>query len=547
MADCRLVRCGRELRTAGFLLLISGAFVVSLAAATDQFSVSPVPLGQFSPESKKDRPSSESLGVTSADSAGRRSQDLERFLARQTEQWEENAQFWTDEISKAPTTIFYYRRLLLALSKLDRCDEMRAWTGRVLEFDPLDSYARWVTGACCYKHDRFQYAVDYLEPSTWFDPSNFYAQRDLGYCLYHLHSYHRAADALKFAADLRPDDFGVNYWLGVSLAIDRDYKAAIAPLTRAIELRENDSLPFHWRGFANARLGHYAEAIPDLEKALALKSDDRSTRSLLFGAYLFVGEVSKATDLFPVLVQVATIVLVALYLMGLVPLLWLSFRRSNREFPNVFLPIGWTLVMVEGQIALLLLLGLLGRFRPLANPVGAVLLAESPILVGAAGFARKRWGAPFARPFRFGGSGVILRGFGLLLCVLVMNGALALLAGQNAPLQNTIPIFRTALMKAPIISAFAIALVIPAAEEILFRGLLFGALQRWLRSRLTIVITAFLFAAFHGQPRIMIQLFIFGCVLGWARSRTGSIALPFLLHAANNCVAVIAILNMPAP
>lgn len=142
---------------------------------------------------------------------------------------------------------------------------------------------------------------------------------------------------------------------------------------------------------------------------------------------------------------------------------------------------------------------------------------------------------------------MILKGFGLLFCVLLMNAALGLLAGQQAPLENTMPIFRAALMKAPFISALAIGLVIPAAEEVLFRGLLFGSLQRWLRPRLTILITAFLFAAFHLQARIMIQLFIFGCVLGWARSRTGSIALPFLLHAVNNCVAVIGILNMPAP
>ncbi len=498
------------------------------------------------PEFKTDKkPFSDSLGSRSGDAASRRLEDQELRRVRQREQWEENAVFWEEQIAKDPATVFYYQRLVFALKNLDRCEEIERWTRRVLQIDPLDTYARWLAGACCYDHRHFEAAVGYLEPSTWLNPSNFFAQQDLGYSLYYLHQYHRAAEVLKFAVDLRPKDFSVNYYQGVSLVLDRDYEAAIGPLSRAAELRPDDGLPFRWRGSAKARLGRYAEAIPDLEKALSLKSDDRSTRILLFSSYLVVGELSKAVDLFPVAARAGAVGLVSIYLIGLIPLLWLSFRPSSREFPNVFLPIGWTLLMVEGQIAFLFFLGLWRWLRPLANPVGAVVLADAPILLGAIGFAKKKWGASFGRPFNFGGRDG-LRAFGLLLGVLIFDAITSLLAGQRAPLQDTIPIFRMALMRSPIVSAFAIGVVIPAAEEVLFRGLLFGALQRWLRPVWTIVITAFLFAAFHGQVRIFIQLFVFGCVLGWARHRTNSIALPFLLHAVNNCLAMATILSMPS-
>jgi membrane protease YdiL (CAAX protease family)/tetratricopeptide (TPR) repeat protein len=490
------------------------------------------------------KPFSDSLGAVSADAAGRPLQDQVNRRARQREQWEENAVVWEKQVAKDPVTIFYYHRLIFALKNLDRCEEIKLWTQRVLQIDPLDTYARWLAGACCYDHSHFETAVEYLEPSTWLNPSNFFAQRDLGYSLYYLHQYHRAAAVLKFAVDLRPNDFNVNYYEGVSLVFDRNYEAAIDPLNRAAELRPNDGLPFRWRGFAKARLGRYLEAIPDLEKALSLKKDDRSTRVLLFTAYLVVGELSKAIDLFPVAARAGAVGLVSIYLIVLIPLLWLSFRPSSREFPNVFLPIGWTLLMVEGQMAFLFFLGLWRWLRPLANPVGAVVLADAPILIGAMGFAKKRWGASFARPFRFGGRDVVLGAFGLLLGVLILDAIIGLFAGQDEPLQNTVPIFRMALMRSPIVSAFAIGVVVPAAEEVLFRGLLFGAFQRWLGPRLTIVITAFLFAAFHGQVRILFQLFIFGCVLGWARYRTNSIALPFSLHAVNNCLAMTTILSM---
>jgi hypothetical protein len=85
----------------------------------------------------------------------------------------------------------------------------------------------------------------------------------------------------------------------------------------------------------------------------------------------------------------------------------------------------------------------------------------------------------------------------------------------------------------------AIATVAPATEEILFRGLLFGAIGRRLSGPWTIVVTAAVFALAHLQPIYFVPLFGVGLVLGWARQKSGGLVLPILLHCVNNCGALL--------
>ena len=88
-----------------------------------------------------------------------------------------------------------------------------------------------------------------------------------------------------------------------------------------------------------------------------------------------------------------------------------------------------------------------------------------------------------------------------------------------------------------------IAVAAPLAEEILFRGLLYGALQRWLSARWIIVLTALVFAVVHLQPLYFPPLFCFGLVLGWARHKSGTLALPFFIHLLNNSIALLLVIN----
>ena len=110
------------------------------------------------------------------------------------------------------------------------------------------------------------------------------------------------------------------------------------------------------------------------------------------------------------------------------------------------------------------------------------------------------------------------------------------------PLQRTIPLIKDALRSSPIFTFLAIGIIAPIAEEILFRGLIFGALQKWLQPGWVICWTSLLFAIAHLELIGLVPLIALGAILGWVRYRTGSIGLSILLHAANNCLATFALM-----
>ncbi len=101
--------------------------------------------------------------------------------------------------------------------------------------------------------------------------------------------------------------------------------------------------------------------------------------------------------------------------------------------------------------------------------------------------------------------------------------------GSLAPVTSAVTLLRGTLLAA-------------LAEELLFRGALFG----WLRARLpawpTIVLTATLWTAMHAGllvalPYVLIQ----GLGLGWLRERTGSVIPGIAFHALHNTLLFIAV------
>jgi len=347
---------------------------------------------------------------------------------------------------------------------------------------------------------------------------------------------------LRRAIALQPHDFGANYWLGWCLLQTGKMTEALDPLLEAVRLRPNDFWANHASGWALLRAGRYHEAIAHLEKALSIRKDARQTKILLFTAYLVAGDFNKASALFPIFVTVMAVVLTAGYLFGVIPLLFFSFWRGPKDHPNILLSIGWLAVFIEGQLAFIFLLAQIPWLSWIANALGAVLLSGIPLLIAVFGFMGQRWGEPFRRP-RFGPPMVILTSFLLLFGTYILNFLLVHPERNAGPLQNTVPIFKEALHNSPWISYLIIAIAIPIIEEVLFRGLLFGSVRRWLAPVWSVLVVALIFAAFHFQPPAFVQLFLLGCLLGWARARTGSVALPIALHIFNNSLAVIGLLN----
>lgn len=77
-------------------------------------------------------------------------------------------------------------------------------------------------------------------------------------------------------------------------------------------------------------------------------------------------------------------------------------------------------------------------------------------------------------------------------------------------------------------------LLAPLAEELLFRGALFGWLRRYLSAAPTVALTAALFAGIHMMLLLLPVTLLFGVAAGWVRERTGSTVPFFVVHVLNN-------------
>ncbi len=93
----------------------------------------------------------------------------------------------------------------------------------------------------------------------------------------------------------------------------------------------------------------------------------------------------------------------------------------------------------------------------------------------------------------------------------------------------------------PVLAVLSVAravVITPLAEELLFRGALYGWLRRWWPAWATIAATAAAFAGIHGFLVVMPYVLVFGIVTGWLRERTGSVAASFVAHVLNNTMLV---------
>ena len=95
---------------------------------------------------------------------------------------------------------------------------------------------------------------------------------------------------------------------------------------------------------------------------------------------------------------------------------------------------------------------------------------------------------------------------------------------------------------------FAIGLLAPVCEELVFRGAVLRALLRWTpRHWLAIAISALLFALIHANPIQMPHAFLVGLLLGWLYYRTDSIVPGIVYHWVNNTIAYVVYNFYPDP
>lgn len=95
---------------------------------------------------------------------------------------------------------------------------------------------------------------------------------------------------------------------------------------------------------------------------------------------------------------------------------------------------------------------------------------------------------------------------------------------------------------------FAVGLLAPVCEELVFRGAILRALMHWTpRHWVAIAISALLFALIHANPAQMPHAFVIGLLLGWLYYRTDSIVPGIVYHWINNSIAYIGYNLYPDP
>ena len=90
-----------------------------------------------------------------------------------------------------------------------------------------------------------------------------------------------------------------------------------------------------------------------------------------------------------------------------------------------------------------------------------------------------------------------------------------------------------------VLAFIALVVVAPIAEEIIFRGWLYGKLRSKTVMPVAIFIVSLLFGIVHGQWNIGINVFVMSIVLCGLREITGTVYAGILMHMIKNAVAFI--------
>lgn len=89
---------------------------------------------------------------------------------------------------------------------------------------------------------------------------------------------------------------------------------------------------------------------------------------------------------------------------------------------------------------------------------------------------------------------------------------------------------------------FIVALLVPIYEEIIFRGVIFDACQKYLNANSAIAIQALLFATVHLDLFLFPAFFLFGIMTGVLRKKSGGLLSGIVFHIINNALAVIVLI-----
>jgi len=130
----------------------------------------------------------------------------------------------------------------------------------------------------------------------------------------------------------------------------------------------------------------------------------------------------------------------------------------------------------------------------------------------------------------------------------ILNDQLSNLTGLVFPMPESmreaiLNLLRASTLLQWAIRIFGVGVAAAVAEELLFRGLLQGSLERRLGAGRAILLTSVAFAIIHLLPWGIPSYLLAGLILGTAAVATGTLAVPILIHLLNNLTA-LALVNL---
>lgn len=413
---------------------------------------------------------------------------------------------------------------------------------KAVQLKPEDLDAHLWLGDSLYQVKSYRQAGRIYREAIGLAPTNPYPHLRLGDCYYQSWSYQQAETEYRKAIKLAPADFNARVYLGDALSQQRRFSEAADAYQEAIHIQPEDFGARYWRGISLMGSLQFAEAVSDLERAHQLKPEDHRAEYDLFFAYLITSQYKKASEIYPLGFGLGGAALLVSFTLGVALLFKKSFQASATDAPGLGFALAWILISLEGQFVCTFVAGMFGLTFASGSVVVGMLAAPVPLLIAAlTAFPHQPWGTPFAPPrslpWKSGGIACL----GLVLVTLGNSGYVKLMefiTHRPPPPPHNLPFIEETIRGNPALAIVAVALLIPVAEEILFRGLLFGAVRKRWGSRSTILITAIIFGASHGDLFYFVPLAAIGLVLGWTRNKTGSVWVSAFIHILNNSLAL---------
>lgn len=96
-----------------------------------------------------------------------------------------------------------------------------------------------------------------------------------------------------------------------------------------------------------------------------------------------------------------------------------------------------------------------------------------------------------------------------------------------------------------VVAFVTLVIIAPFAEEIFFRGYIYGKLKRYIPTWLAIVVVSIMFGAAHGQWNVGVMTFIMSLFMCGLRDLTGSLWPAIVLHMTRNGIAYTVLFIVP--